>query len=258
MPEGPSIVILREQVARFERRKILRASGNSKFDQSRLVGRCPTFRSWGKHFLIEVPGFAVRVHFLMFGSYTIDTRKDREPRLRLEFRNGEISFYSCAIKPLDRPVDETYDWRGDVMSDQWDPAMARRKLRAMPDALVCDALLDQNVFAGVGNIIKNEVLFRIRVHPLSTVGALPVAKLRELVREARQYAFDFLEWKKQFVLRQHWLAHNKGTCASCGGKLTRAYLGVSDRRSFFCERCQVRHVGARSEARRTPAKKARR
>jgi hypothetical protein len=50
----------------------------------------------------------------------------------------------------------------------------------MPDALVCDALLDQNVFAGVGNIIKNEVLFRIRVHPLSKLGALPAHKLRAL------------------------------------------------------------------------------
>jgi len=241
MPEGPSIVILREQVARFERKKILHASGNAKFDLSRLVNACPRFRSWGKHFLIEVPGFAVRVHFLMFGSYTIDERKDREPRLRLNFRTGEINFYSCAIKPLEEPVDEIYDWRADVMADEWDSRRALRKLRAMPDTLVCDALLDQNVFAGVGNIIKNEVLFRIRVHPLSTVGALPAARLRQMVREARQYSFDFLAWKKQFVLRKHWLAHNKSVCASCGEKLTREYLGVTDRRSFFCDRCQVRY-----------------
>ena len=36
-----------------------------------------------------------------------------------------------------------------------------------------DALLDQDVFAGAGNIIKNEVLHRIRVHPESPVGRLP-------------------------------------------------------------------------------------
>jgi len=49
----------------------------------------------------------------------------------------------------------------------------RRRLRARPDLLACDALLDQDIFSGVGNIIKNEVLHRIRVHPESTVGALP-------------------------------------------------------------------------------------
>jgi endonuclease-8 len=123
----------------------------------------------------------------------------------------------------------------------------------MPDALVCDALLDQTVFAGVGNIIKNEVLFRIRVHPLSTLGALPPAKLRVLVAEARQYSFDFLAWKRDFVLRQHWLVHNKGTCARCGRKLTRAHLGHTDRRTFFCTHCQKLHVSA---ARRVPPPKS--
>ncbi|MER3465444.1 MAG: endonuclease, partial [Chitinophagaceae bacterium] len=40
--------------------------------------------------------------------------------------------------------------------------------------MVNDALLDQEIFSGVGNIIKNEVLYRIEVHPLSTIGALPL------------------------------------------------------------------------------------
>jgi endonuclease VIII len=239
MPEGPSIVILREQVAQFAGHAILRADGNAKIDMARLERRrVEAFRSWGKHFLIDLGSFALRVHFLMFGSYTIDERKPREPRLRLGFPNGELNLYSCAIRVLDGDLDEAYDWSADVMSDAWNPRAASRKLRATPEALVCDALLDQQVFAGVGNIIKNEVLFRIRVHPLSTVGSLPPAKLRALVQQARQYSFDFFEWKKRFVLRQHWLAHNKGVCARCGRKLTRAYLGATDRRTFFCAHCQ--------------------
>jgi endonuclease-8 len=239
VPEGPSIILLREQVERFEGRKILGAVGNAKIDMSRLIGRkIIAFRSWGKHFLIELADVAVRVHFLMFGSYTIDERKDREPRLRLNLRNGEINFYSCAVRLVEGALDDTYDWTTDVMSDAWDAAAARHKLRAMPDTFVCDALLDQNVFSGVGNIIKNEVLYRIRVHPCSKVGALPPAKLRALVEQARTYSFEFLEWKRHFVLRKHWLVHNKGSCTNCGGKLTRSWLGTTNRRSFFCPRCQ--------------------
>ncbi len=98
------------------------------------------------------------------------------------------------------------------------------------------------MFAGVGNIIKNEVLFRIRLHPLSKVGKIPPRKLSELIQQARQYSFDFLEWKKAFVLRKHWLAHNKRTCPRCDLPFKRQYLGVTDRRSFFCERCQVKYV----------------
>ena len=218
---------------------MLRAEGNAKIDLERLRGRrVAAFRSWGKHFLLDFDGFALRVHFLMFGSYTIDERKPRPPRLSLGFRTGELNLYSCAIREIEGDLDEAYDWSADVMSDAWDPRAAGRKLRTMPGAYACDALLDQQVFAGVGNIIKNEVLFRIGVHPLSRIGALPTAKRRQLVRQAREYSFEFLEWKKRFVLRQHWLAHNKGTCAKCGRKLTRAYLGETDRRSFFCEHDQ--------------------
>ena len=239
MPEGPSIVLLREQVERFAGCRILRAEGNAKIDISRLIDqRVTAFRSWGKHFLIECPGFAVRVHFLMFGSYTIDERKAREPRLSLGFPQGELNLYSCAVRILEGNLDSVYDWTADVMSEAWDPMAARRKLRDMPDTLVCDALLDQRVFAGVGNIIKNEVLFRIRVHPLSTIGALPSTRLRALLEQAREYSFDFLAWKREYVLRKHWLVHNKSSCPRCGCKLTRAYLGTTNRRSFFCEHDQ--------------------
>jgi len=240
MPEGPSIVILREQAAKFSGKIIRAASGNSKVDKMRLIGqRVVSLRSFGKQFLIETPVLTIRIHLLMFGSYRIDeARPDREPRLHLKFARGELNFYSCSVRYLDEPLDELYDWRCDVMSDAWDSRLALRRLRAQPHTLVCDALLDQGIFAGVGNIIKNEVLFRVRVHPRSTVGALPPQKLRDLVREARQYSFDFLEWKKRFVLRKHWLVHNKGTCVRDGTKLTRVYLGERNRRTFWCDSCQ--------------------
>jgi len=243
VPEGPSLVILRELTQSFAGQRIVTASGNSKIDKSRLEGqRIVALRTWGKHFLIELRGFSVRIHFLMFGSYCINERKDKPVRLALTFaRKRELNFYTCAVRYIEGSLDAQYDWRGDVMSDSWDAGAARKKLRGMPNVLVCDALLDQNVFAGVGNIIKNEVLFRIRVHPLSKVGALPARKLRQLVEEARRYSFQFLEWKKAFVLRKHWLAHTKKVCPRCQIPLTKAHLGDTNRRSFFCERCQIRY-----------------
>lgn len=243
MPEGPSIVILRELAEPFSGKKILRAEGNSKIDIARLVGlRIKAIRSWGKHFLIELSGFSIRIHFLMFGSYRINERKDSAPRLSLQFSpNHELNFYSCSVKYIEGSLVENYDWRTDVMSDQWAPAIALKKLRALPEKFVCDALLDQEIFAGVGNIVKNEVLFRVRVHPLSTIGGLSAAKQRDLVKHARQYSFEFLEWKKQYVLREHWLAHNKRDCPRCMIPYTKAHLGKTNRRSFFCDRCQKKY-----------------
>ena len=125
------------------------------------------------------------------------------------------------------------------MADAWDAAAARRKLRSQPQTLACDALLDQGVFAGAGNIIKNEVLHRIRVHPESTIGALPARKLGELVRQAREYSFDFYAWKKAYVLRKHYQVHTRTHCPRDGTRLSyRAKLGRAQRRAFFCEQCQ--------------------
>jgi endonuclease-8 len=238
MPEGPSLVILREEAARFEGRTVARAGGNVRaIDAGALEGqRIVSLRSWGKHFLIELDEVTLRIHFLLFGSYRIDERKETPPRLSLGFDDGsELNFYACAIRYADLA---DYDWSVDVMSDEWNPAAARKKLRAEPGTLACDALLDQQLFSGVGNIIKNEVLFRIRVHPLSTVGALPAPKLRALVEQARVYSFDFLEWKKQFVLKKHWLAHRQASCPRCHIPFIKAKLGRTRRASYYCERCQ--------------------
>jgi endonuclease-8 len=242
MPEGPSIVILKEQAAGFVGKIIRKAEGNTRIDKSRMVGkRIIALRSFGKQFLIELPDVTVRFHLMMFGSYRINERTDKPPRLRLTFTRGEINFYNCSVRYVEGPPDEIYDWRTDVMSDAWDPALALKRLRAAPNTLVCDALLDQEIFAGVGNIIKNEVLFRIRVHPLSKVGALPAPKLREMVKEARKYSFEFLEWKKAFTLRAHCLAHNRSICPRDDIPFKRAYLGTRQRRTFYCEQCQRKY-----------------
>ena len=245
MPEGPSIVILKEEATRFTGRTIRRVAGNTTIEKERLLEQpVEAIRSWGKHFLIELPDFALRVHFMLFGSYRINESKSwAVPRLSLGFDEGEeINFYACSVRFIEEPLDLVYDWWADVMSAHWDPKLALQRLRAQPDTLVCDALLDQDIFAGVGNIIKNEVLFRIRVHPLSTLGALPAKKLRELVDEARRYSFEFYEWKKQYVLKKHWLVHTKRTCPRCQIPLKKAHLGKTHRRSFFCENCQLLYV----------------
>jgi endonuclease-8 len=240
MPEGPSIVILKEEVQSFTGKKIIKVEGNSKQDIQRLSGqKIIAFKSWGKHFLICFKTFTVKIHFMLFGSYRINEEKETAPRLRLIFKEGEISFYACSVKFIEEDLDEIYDWEADVMSDLWNPKVAKQKLKKIPNTLVCDALLDQNIFAGVGNIIKNEVLFRIYLHPESRVGALPAKKLNELITEARNYSFDFLKWKKEYVLKKHWLAHTKKICPRCDIPFVKKHLGKTNRRSFFCTNCQA-------------------
>lgn len=244
MPEGPSIVILKELVEELhlEGSTILDVEGNTSIEKERMIDkRIIAFKSWGKHFLICFEGFTLKIHFLMFGTYLINDKKETPLRLGLIFKNDVLNFYTCSLKFIEGDINEVYDWETDVLSNQWNPSKAESKLQEKGSALVCDILLDQNVFAGVGNIIKNEVLYRIGVHPLSTVESLPPIKQEELIKEARQYSFDFLEWKKEYTLKKHWLINTKSICP-LGHHVHKAHLGKTNRRTFFCVECQKLYV----------------
>jgi len=240
MPEGPSIILVKEATAKFAGKKIIAVEGNSKIDLSRLLNqKVIEFKSWGKHFLICLEDLTVRIHLLMFGSYTVDEKKpERAIRLHLKFKNGEINFYTCSVKYLEGDINQHYDWSADVMNDDWNKRKAKAKLKKIPDTLICDALLDQDIFAGVGNIIKNEILYRVRVHPESLVGKIPNARISKLIDEARIYSFQFLEWKRAYELKKHWLAHTKKGCLRCDLPIIKKQTGVKKRRSFICTNCQ--------------------
>lgn len=241
MPEGPSIVIMREEVEalQLKGKEILHVEGNTKIDKERLLHQKVTdIRSWGKHFLVCFKDFTLRIHLLMFGSYRINERKETPVRLSLQFKDAELNFYTCSVKLLEGNVDDIYDWGKDIMSEHWKPALTLKRLKEHPDMLACDALLNQEIFSGSGNIIKNEVLFRTKTHPLSIISKIPLPKLKELIKETSGYSFEFLKWKKEFTLSKHWLAHTKKICPRCNIPFIKKHLGKTNRRSFFCDNCQ--------------------
>lgn len=239
MPEGPSIVILREEVQQFTGQKVISVSGNAHIDISRLKDKTViAFKTWGKHFLICFDSFTVKIHMLMFGTYRINERKVSKPRLSLVFKNGELNFYTCSVKILEGDVNSHYDWSVDVMNENWNPKKAQLSIERFPEKMICDVILDQEIFSGVGNIIKNEVLYRCYVHPESIVEKIPPHIISQLIAECSIYSFEFLYWKKKFELKQHWEAYTKSTCERCNLPFEKKQTGARKRRSFFCTNCQ--------------------
>ena len=239
MPEGPSIVIAKEQASQFIGKQVILAKGNAKIDIQRLENKeLLDIKTWGKHLLLCFDGFTIRIHFLLFGTYRINETKETQLRLGLTFVNGELNIYTASVKLLEGNINDLYNWSEDVMNDKWDATAAYNKLKVNPNKLICDTLLEQDIFSGVGNIIKNEVLYRVQVHPESVTGKIPAAKQKEIVEQARQYSFDFLQWKKEYVLKKHWLAHSKKTCLRCNLPMHKKNTGVKKRRSFYCTNCQ--------------------
>jgi endonuclease-8 len=247
--EGPSIHLAAEQLRPFVGRRILRVSGNSRIGierMDRVVVR--DMFAWGKQLVLQFDAFALRVHFLLWGTFaatvrgqsvTGDYRRTGPPRLVLEFTNGEITMWSASVRFLETAVArDLYDFSVDVLSDNWNPRAAIRKTRRHPDEQIADVLLDQNIFAGVGNIIKNEVLYRTRTSPFTRVRALPARRLRAIVADARVFSFRFLGLRRRFALKRNLEVYGRGICARCGQKVNRRVHGARQRRSFFCRACQ--------------------
>jgi endonuclease VIII len=243
MPEGPSIIIAKEKLEVFVGKKILTASGSAGIDLKRLEGKkIVRMTTWGKHLLFCFDDFTVRIHFLMFGTYFINSSKQLRPKLGLTFARGkELNIYTSAIQVFEGPPEQHYDLSADIMNEKWSAAAARKKLKAIPDTLIVDSLLDQEIFSGCGNIIKNEVLFRARIHPESKTGLIPPKTLNLLVREVRRYAFQFLEWKKAFMLSTHWEVYTKKLCPRDGSEIMKTYPGRTKRRAYYCNTCQVKY-----------------
>jgi endonuclease-8 len=260
--EGPSLHLAAEQLQPFSGRTIASVSGNSRIGIERLSGlEVKEIFAWGKHLVFQFDTFALRIHFMLWGTFaatikgrsvTGDYRRSGPPRLVLNFPNGEITIWAASVKFVeDADARGTYDFSADIMADEWNGRAALAKVKAFPRAEIADVLLDQAIFAGVGNIIKNEVLFRTRVSPFAKVRNISDRKLRAIVADARTFSFRFLELRRIFSLRKNLEVYRRSACPRCDGKIERRVHGQRARRSFFCPKCQgVRLTGSSTPPRR--------
>jgi len=143
----------------------------------------------------------------------------------------------------------------DLLSPAFDRAEGLRRLAAAGDRPVAQALLDQHVVAGIGNIFKSEVLFLARVHPDRPASSLtdddraaildtavkvmrantgsgaggPITTYRGLRRTTRTASPDESVW-----------VYGRGgrPCRTCGTPITSAKRGPDARATYWCPRCQ--------------------
>ena len=251
--EGPSLYLAARQLKPFKGKIVLSVSGNTKIEKERILEKkVKTIFSWGKHLVIQFDEFALRTHFLLFGAFeatvdhcplTGDYQRSYTPRLQLDFENGTIKLFNCSVKFLETGnAKASYDFTIDIMSPKWDSDQAFASISSKPGAEIADILLDQEIFAGVGNIIKNEVLWRVRIHPQTKVKHITASELKQLIAETKKFSLLFYKWRKVFLLRKHLDIYQKSICPRCGTKVKREKTGKRNRISHFCPVCQIRIV----------------
>lgn len=241
--EGQSVRAVADHLKVFEGKTVSSASGNARIAKESLRGeRMEAIFSRGKQLVIQFTDRAVTIHFLMFGSYRInEVREGMESRLTLEVHNGKLTFYNCAVRLISvTQLDELVKEEFDILSDSWALNRVLQRSTELKDAYICDVLLDQTVFAGVGNIIKNEALFRAAVQPLSVVDRIPQARLKLVALEARAFSQRFYELRSAGEhLNPSLQIYRRKYCPHCGQQVQVKRTGKSARISFCCTSCQM-------------------
>ncbi|MBA3275293.1 MAG: bifunctional DNA-formamidopyrimidine glycosylase/DNA-(apurinic or apyrimidinic site) lyase [Chloroflexia bacterium] len=124
-----------------------------------------------------------------------------------------------------------------------------------------NALLDQGVIAGLGNIYVDEALYRARIHPERPSNSLTIGELGRVLRATRfvlNHALEhqgttFSSFENPYgeagtnanFLRAYGRAKNGGRCSRCGTPMRRIVVG--GRGTTFCPCCQVNPFAASNE-----------
>jgi endonuclease VIII len=238
MPEGPSILHLRNRLLTFKGKIVKKTGGYGPMSTKWINGKkLLDIRTWGKHLLLIFSNGTVRVHLGLFGEVLIDERKKVNRSFFLEFSKGEINGYVVRAEKLKASPAEVYDWRTDILSKDFDTVYVKYLLKEQSQKTIDDVLMDQKIFTGVGNIIRNEALYRAGIHPQSITGKIPATKITRLIKEVAKYAKQFyneMEKGKHLTFSVYQQEY-----AADGSEVTMKVLPRSKRKVFFSEHRQT-------------------
>ena len=115
----------------------------------------------------------------------------------------------------------------DVLGPDWDAGEALRRLSAQPARPIADAVMDQRIMAGPGNVYRSEVCFLRGLHPATPVGAVPsLPRLVDLVKrlmEANRTTGNQVTTGDPRPGRRNWVYGRAGRpCRRCGTPVARA------------------------------------
>ena len=222
-----------------------RAAGVERLD-GKLAERV---ESHGKHLLLRFEGGVVlHSHLGMSGSWQLYAkgaawrRPPRSAWAALSTEDAEaVQFGGSTLRVLPErrlALDPVLSRLGpDILAPDFDLGeVAERLRRAAGPRELGDALLDQRLLAGVGNIFKSEGCWAARVDPWRRVADLADEELESVIERTRA----LMESAASSGRHPHSVYRRAGEpCRRCRTRLRSHGQGDDNRTTYWCPRCQV-------------------
>ena len=276
MPEGDSIHRIANRLApRLVGKTLVRATTQGL--ERDLVGkRIESVVSHGKHLVIELADPAhpqravtVRAHLGMYGRQRSYTRAEGEAtiarmspgKLTLvlvtdEYIEAWIGARTIEVAQRRAPMRGAAVARlgPDLLKDDFDAVVAAERAvtrMAGTRETLADAMLDQKIAAGIGNVYKSEVAFVCGHDPRMPAAALSQAQYEEIFTVARDLLLRNLGTGPRITRDREagdrpgddrYFVYGRGgkPCRTCKTNIECYSLGEPPRWTWSCPRCQVR------------------
>lgn len=240
MPEGPTIKFLAQKLKKFTGETVSEASGYGPMEKSRLQNvKLKKIETFGKNLIFVFKDFFVTAHFGLFGSMLINEQKKVNPSFSLHFGSDQINFYVTRTKLYEGKPEDYFNFKTDILKPEFDEKLILKSLQTdFRSKIIGDVLMDQDIFTGVGNIMRVEVLYRAKVHPDSVVGKIPTKKLKELIEITALYGEEFLNQMATKTVKSSALVYGKEICPLHKIELKIEVMGKVKRKTYWCPKCQ--------------------
>ncbi len=263
MPEGDTL-----HRAANRLRPALAGATLRRFEARRLLGDRPSVgvtirdvEAVGKHLLIHfADGLTLRTHLGMPGSWHLypDGARWRKPRhlvrALVAVDGWEAVCFSAPQVQTYRPAQpggalgtsrEPIGHLGpDLCTPDVDLDAALARYRAAdPSTIAAEALLDQTLASGIGNVYKSELLHRCRVDPFVTIGEVPEAVRRQVLIAANRLLVHNLTTSRRTTVAGPAgsvavYGRARRPCPRCGTPVRMTRHGTQNRSTYWCPRCQ--------------------
>ena len=243
MPEGDSLHRAARRLQPLVGQRLEVASPNPRGQATgvaeRIDGRVlESVEAVGKHLLLRFEGgIVVRSHLRMTGRWRIEPRgKPRAGKPWLVLRGDEFEgvLWNGPVLTLEtRPVRRLGQ---DVLADEIDLDAAVARLRGAVDYRLGEALQDQRLVAGIGNMWMAEALWEIQVSPWARVRDVSDEVLHDAVAAARRLMQESLETGRPG--RRIYRRAGR-PCTRCGTIVRSRGQGDNNRTAYWCPGCQA-------------------
>jgi len=213
----------------------------------RLDGRrLDAVESYGKNLVLRFGDLALHSHMGMNGSWHVyprgaPWRKPRRSAWAVLAGEGQeaVQFGGPTLRliPTARLHRDPQLARlgPDILAPELDLETIVEGFRSEPTRTLGDALLDQTLVAGIGNIFKSEACFAARLDPRRPLADLSDDELGALLEAARSLMLRAVaDGRPTYTVYRA-----RRPCPNCGGRIASRGQGDANRTTYWCPSCQL-------------------